>query len=138
MELKEVIGRRPSMRYLRPYKAVERTKVQKMLEAARLASFWGNVQALGAVVIESATAPANVLAALPTGTAIGGCQFRLARVVEELAEAKVLQPSAPLSYRREELRWLQEQYGLTDIFGDEVPEILREMMSAASESDGAS
>ncbi len=81
MELKEAIGRRRSMRYLRPYKPVERAKLQKMLEAARLASFWGNVQALGAVVIERATAPADVLAALPTGTAIGGFQFRLAPVV---------------------------------------------------------
>src|SRR6516225_9153054 len=81
MELKEAIGRRRSMRFLRPYKPVEREKIQKMLEAARLASFWGNVQALGAVVIERATAPAEVLAALPVGTAIGGFQFRLAPVV---------------------------------------------------------
>ena len=81
MELKEAIGRRRSMRFLRPYKPVEREKLQKMLEAARLASFWGNVQALCAVVIERATAPAEVLKALPTGTAIGGFQFRLAPVV---------------------------------------------------------
>ena len=81
MELKEVIGRRRSMRYLRPYKSVEREKLQKMLEAARLASFWGNVQALGAVVIERATAPGDVIAALPAGTAIGGFQFRMAPVV---------------------------------------------------------
>lgn len=52
-----------------------------MLEAARLASFWGNVQALKAVVIERATAPAEVIAALPVGTAIGGFQFRTAPVV---------------------------------------------------------
>ena len=50
MELKEVIGRRRSIRFLRPYKPVERAKIQKMLEAARLASFWGNVQALGFVL----------------------------------------------------------------------------------------
>ena len=81
MELREVIGRRRSIRFLRPYKPVEREKLQKMLEAARLASFWGNVQALSAVVIERATAPAEVLKALPTGTAIGGFQFRLAPVV---------------------------------------------------------
>ena len=81
MELKEVIGRRRSMRYLRPYKPVEREKLQKMLEAARLASFWGNVQALTAVVIERASVPPDVVKALPTGTAIGGFQFRLAPVV---------------------------------------------------------
>jgi len=283
MELKEAIGRRRSMRFLRPYKPVERAKLQKMLEAARLASFWGNVQALGAVVIERATAPADVLAALPVGTAIGGFQFRLApvvivwtldwrrvaeqgerlhelvdagavgvspekshgwldstlipffqaateairqnglteldcgqgiaqatlvayeeglgtcllgcpndrrlrralglpkevkvlvlqtvgypaedpeaggqrprlpfetrfalnhhatpfprdpAVVEELRRAKMIWREAPLAYRRAELRWLQEQYGLSEIFGDEVPEIMADMMAAASEGDG--
>lgn len=80
MELKEVIGRRRSMRFLRPYKPVEREKIQKMLEAARLASFWGNVQALDAVVIERATASQELIDALPTGTAIGGFQFRTAPV----------------------------------------------------------
>lgn len=81
MELKEVIGRRRSTRFLRPYRAVERAKLQKMLEAARLASFWGNVQALSAVVIERASAPPDVIKALPAGTAIGGFQLRLAPVV---------------------------------------------------------
>jgi len=280
MELKEAIGRRRSMRFLRPYKPVEREKLQKMLEAARLASFWGNVQALGAVVIERATAPADVLKALPVGTAIGGFQFRLApvvivwlldwarvaaqgerlhelvqagavgvhpekthayldetlipffqaatesikqgglteldcgqgiaqatlvayeeglgtcllgcpndrklrkalalpdtvkvlvlqtvgypaedpaaggqrprlpfgerfslnrwgnafprdeAVVEELRAAKMLCPPAPLPYRREELKWLQSVYGLSDVFGDEVPEIFREMTEAAAD-----
>lgn len=81
MELKEVIGRRRSMRFLRPYQPVEREKIQKMLEAARLASFWGNVQALKAVVVERTTAPPEVLDALPVGTAIGGFQFRMAPVI---------------------------------------------------------
>jgi nitroreductase len=282
MELKEAIGRRRSMRFLRPYKPVERAKLQKMLEAARLASFWGNVQALGAVVIERATAPADVLAALPTGTAIGGFQFRLApvvivwtldwrrvqeqgrrlhelvdagavgvspekshayldstlipffeaatdsirqsglteldcgqgiaqatlvafeeglgtcllgcpndrklrralglpdavrilvlqtvgypaedpeaggqrprlpfearfalnrwgapfprdpAVVDELRHAKMLGGEAPLAYRRAELRWLQEVYGLSDVFGDEAPAVLADLMAAAT--DGA-
>ncbi|MEW6268489.1 MAG: nitroreductase family protein [Thermodesulfobacteriota bacterium] len=280
MELKQVIGRRRSMRYLRPYKPVERDKIQKMLEAARLASFWGNVQALGAVVIERATAPPEVLAALPAGTAIGGFQLRMAPaviawtldwervarqgerlhelaeagavgvdpdkthayldstlipffqaavegirqnglteldcgqgiaqatlvayeeglgtcligipnerklrralalpdgvkvlvlqtvgypaedpdaggqrprlpfaerfslnrwgepfprerdVVAELEAAGMLQAPAPLPHRRAELRWLQEQYGLGEIFGDEVPKILEELMAG----DGA-
>jgi nitroreductase len=81
MELKQVIGRRRSIRFLLPHKPVEREKIQKMLEAARLASFWGNVQALKAVVIERASAPPEVIDALPTGTAIGGFQFRMAPVV---------------------------------------------------------
>lgn len=278
MELKEVIGRRRSTRFLRPYKPVEREKLQKMLEAARLASFWGNVQALSAIVVERASAPADVLKALPTGTAIGGFQFRLApvvivwvldwarveeqgrrlhelvdagalginpekshaymdetlipffqaatdaiklggltevdcgqgiaqatlvafdeglgtcligcpsdrklrralrlpdtvkvlvlqtvgypaedpeaggqrprlpfeqrfslnrwgepfprdeKVVQELVDAKMIRPTAPLPYRRDELCWLQEQYGLSEVFGDEVPGIVGEMMEAA-------
>jgi nitroreductase len=81
MELKEVIGNRRSMRFLRPYKPVEREKIQKMLEAARRASHWGNVQAVKAVVIERATAPQEVIDALPVGTAIGGFQFRIAPVI---------------------------------------------------------
>jgi nitroreductase len=283
MELKEVIGRRRSTRFLRPYKSVERSKLQKMIEAARLASFWGNVQALNAVVIERSSAPPDVIAALPAGTAIGGFQFRTApvvivwyldwarlavqgerlhelvdagalgispekshayldstlipffqaaaesikqnglteldcgqgiaqatlvafeeglgtcligcpndrklrralrlpdtakvlvlqtvgypaedpdaggqrprlpfeerfslnrcgepfprdeAVVTELTAAKMLRPTAPLPYRRAELRWLQEQYGLSEIFGDEVPEILKEMMGATTEGGG--
>jgi nitroreductase len=284
MELKEVIGRRRSTRFLRPYKPVEREKLQKMLEAARLASFWGNVQALSAVVIERTSAPPDVLKALPTGTAIGGFQFRLApvvivwvldwarveeqgkrlhelvdagalginpekshaymdetlipffqaateaikqggltevdcgqgiaqatlvafeeglgtcligcpndrklrralalpdsvkvlvlqtvgypaedpeaggqrprlafeqrfslnrwgaafprdeRVVHELEDAKMIRPMAPLPYRRDELRWMQEQYGLSEVFGDEVPGIVGEMMEAAQAASGS-
>ena len=81
MELKEAIGRRRSMRFLLPHKPVEREKIQRMLEAARLASFWGNVQALRAVVIERATAPKSLLDALPPGSAIAGFQLRLAPVL---------------------------------------------------------
>ncbi|MDP3938528.1 MAG: nitroreductase family protein [Deltaproteobacteria bacterium] len=81
MELKQVIGNRRSMRFLRNYAPVEREKIQKMLEAARLASHWGNVQALRAVVIERASAPEEVIKALPVGTAIAGFQFRSAPVV---------------------------------------------------------
>ena len=51
MELREVIGRRRSIRFLLPYKPVEPEKIQRMLEAARIASHWGNVQSLRAVVV---------------------------------------------------------------------------------------
>ncbi len=81
MELKEAIGRRRSIRFLLPHKPVEREKIQRMLEAAMLASFWGNVQALRAVVIERATAPKEVLDAIPPGSAIAGFQLRLAPVL---------------------------------------------------------
>src|SRR5512139_2964379 len=69
MELREVIGRRRSIRFLLPYKPVEPEKIQRMLEAARLASHWGNVQSLRAVVVFRDTAP------------IDGFQIRLAPVV---------------------------------------------------------
>jgi nitroreductase len=51
MELKEVIGRRRSIRIFTFYRPVERAKVQKMLEAARRASCAGNVMNIRAVVI---------------------------------------------------------------------------------------
>lgn len=79
MELREVIGRRRSIRYLRPYQPVEREKIQRMLEAARLASFWGNVQGLKAVVVERDTASKETLDALLAP--IAGFQIRRAPVV---------------------------------------------------------
>ncbi len=51
MELKEVIGRRRTIRIFVPYRPVEREKVQKMLEAARRASCAGNVMNVRAIVI---------------------------------------------------------------------------------------
>ncbi|MEJ2088071.1 MAG: nitroreductase family protein, partial [Gammaproteobacteria bacterium] len=51
MELLEVIGRRRSIRYLKPYKPVEKEKIQIMFEAARIASHWGNVQSLRAIAL---------------------------------------------------------------------------------------
>jgi hypothetical protein len=41
----------------------------------------------------------------------------------------MLQPGAPRPYRGAELRWLQEQYGLSEVFGDEVPQIVDELMA---------
>jgi nitroreductase len=51
MELKEILGRRRTIRYYLPHKPVEREKIQKMLEAARRASCVGNVNATNAIVI---------------------------------------------------------------------------------------
>lgn len=61
MEVKEAIGTRRTYRFLLPYKPVELSKIQKMLEAARLASFWGNVGALRAVVVDRASATDEVV-----------------------------------------------------------------------------
>ncbi len=79
MELREVIGRRRSIRYMRPYQPVEREKIQRMLEAARLASHWGNVGGLRAVVVERHTAPQETLDAL--FAPVAGFQIRRAPVV---------------------------------------------------------
>jgi len=79
MELREVIGRRRSIRYMRPYQPVEREKIQRMLEAARLASHWGNVGGLRAVVVERHTASQETLDALYAPVA--GFQIRRAPVV---------------------------------------------------------
>jgi nitroreductase len=79
MELREVIGRRRSIRFLLPYKPVEPEKIQRMLEAARLASHWGNVGSLRAVVVFRDSAPKEVIDSLTAP--IAGFQIRLAPVV---------------------------------------------------------
>jgi nitroreductase len=50
MEFKEVVGRRRSIRFFDPDRPVEREKIQKMLEAARLASCAVNAQWARAIV----------------------------------------------------------------------------------------
>lgn len=79
MELRRAIGNRRSIRFLLPHKPVELDKIQRILEAARLASHWGNVNSLRALVIERDKAPRDVLDALPSP--VGGYQIRLAPVV---------------------------------------------------------
>jgi nitroreductase len=79
MELREVIGRRRSIRFLLPHRPVEREKIQRMLEAARLASHWGNINSLRAIVVERDQAPQDVIEALPSP--VGGYQIQLAPVV---------------------------------------------------------
>jgi len=79
VELKEVIGLRRSVRYIDPTRPVERAKIQKMLEAARRASHWGNVQTLRAVVVERSSAPQEVIDCLEAY--IGNFQVKVAPVV---------------------------------------------------------
>ena len=79
MELREVLGRRRSIRFMLPYKPVEPEKIQRMLEAARIASHWGNVQSLRAVVVFRDSAPEEVREALLAP--VSGFQVRLAPVV---------------------------------------------------------
>ena len=56
MELREAIGNRRSFRYLDPERPVEIEKVQRMLEAARIASHFGNNNAVRALVVDRKTA----------------------------------------------------------------------------------
>lgn len=79
MELREVIGRRRSIRFMLPHRPVEPEKIQRMLEAARIASHWGNVQSLRAVVVFKDTAPKDVIDAITAPVA--GYQIRKAPVV---------------------------------------------------------
>jgi nitroreductase len=79
MELREVMGRRRSIRFLLPHRPVEPEKIQRMLEAARVASHWGNVQSLRAVVVFRDSAPEEVREALLAP--VSGFQIRLAPVV---------------------------------------------------------
>jgi len=79
MELRQVIGNRRSTRFLRPYRPVEPEKIQRMLEAARIASHWGNIQSLRAVVVFKDSAPESVREALLAP--IAGFQIRIAPVV---------------------------------------------------------
>jgi nitroreductase len=79
MELREVIGRRRSIRFVKPYKPVEPEKIQMMFEAARLASHWGNVQSLKAVAVFRNSAPQHVLDAIRA--TVVGWQIKIAPVI---------------------------------------------------------
>ena len=74
MELKAVIGRRRSMRFLGPTARSSARSCRRCSRRRASRPFWGNVQALGAVVIERASAPPEVVQRC-RGTAIGGFQF---------------------------------------------------------------
>jgi len=78
MEILEAIGRRRSIRFLKPYKDVEKEKIQVMFEAARIASHWGNVQTLRGIALfrESDSDKIDMLQG-----AIIGWQFKIAPVV---------------------------------------------------------
>ena len=54
MEFLNVVGSRRSIRWFRPWQAVESTKIQRILEAARLTGCPGNLQPWRAVVVVAA------------------------------------------------------------------------------------
>lgn len=78
MELVEVLGRRRSIRFVKPYKPVEEEKIQAMFEAARIASHWGNVQSLRGVAVFREDAPKEVLDAMQA--VVLGWQIKIAPV----------------------------------------------------------
>ncbi len=78
MELREVLGRRRSIRYLLPHRPVEPEKIQMMFEAARIASHWGNVQSLRGIAVFRDSAPQEVLDAVTAP--LTGYQIKLAPV----------------------------------------------------------
>jgi nitroreductase len=79
MELREVIGNRRSLRYLDPDHPVELEKIQRMLEAARIASHFGNNNAAQALVVHKASATEEQWGCLPSP--VGGFQMKMAAVV---------------------------------------------------------
>jgi nitroreductase len=125
MELREVIGRRRSIRFLLPYRPVEPEKIQRMLEAARIASHWGNVQSLRAVVVFRDSAPKDVMDAITAP--IAGFQIRIAPVVivwyldtaavdEQADRLRELLRAGALGFGEGKQRALEEQ--LIPIFGN--------------------
>lgn len=51
LSFKEAVGRRRSVRYYKPFQPVEKAKIQKILEAARLQSCHGNAQEVRKAVV---------------------------------------------------------------------------------------
>ena len=68
MEFKRVIGSRRSIRYFQPYRAVEREKIQAILEAARIASQAVNSNWAKAIVVNRDDLPEDDRQALKTPT----------------------------------------------------------------------
>jgi nitroreductase len=80
MEFKQVLGIRRSIRFFDPDRPVEREKIQKILEAMRIASCAVNAHWLRAVVVNRAEIPAETLEAL---------KVPVAGLVQELAPVHI-------------------------------------------------
>ncbi len=66
MEFKEVLGIRRSIRFFDPDRPVEREKIQKILEAMRIASCAVNAHWLRGIVVNRADVPTETMEALKT------------------------------------------------------------------------
>ena len=110
MEFKEVVGLRRTIRYFQPYRPVEKEKVQKILETARLQSMHGNAQlARRAIVVTKGETPDDVR--------------------DELIDALYNQPQAaqaPVA-----IVWVQDMDGWST-FQDNLMELLNTLVLSAS------
>ncbi len=80
MEFAEVLGIRRSIRYFDPERPVEREKIQKILEAMRIASCAMNAQWLRAIVVYRDDVPPETMEAL---------KLPVAGVIQELAPVHI-------------------------------------------------
>ena len=135
MELREAIGRRRSIRFLKPYKAVEPEKIQMMFEAARIATHWGNVQTLKAVAIHRETASKEVLDSLKA--VVVGWQLRIAPVVivwycdpgmvdEQADRLRQLVDVGALGFGPEELKRKTLEEKFLPVFTGEIKDFLKQ------------
>ncbi len=127
MELYEVLGIRRSIRYFDPDREVEREKVQKILEAMRVASCAVNAHWLRCVVINRNEIPHDTMEAL---------KVPVAGLVQELAPVHIycyLDPTVIDRYKGSRLKELVDAgalnptHGWSHAFVDEVvfPQILK-------------
>lgn len=110
MEYKEVVGLRRTIRYFQPYRPVEKEKIQKILESARLQAHHGNAQLCRkAVVITKDETPDEIR--------------------EDLIDALYNQPQAaqaPVA-----IVWVQDMDGWLN-FRDNMMELLDAMVLCSS------
>jgi nitroreductase len=129
MELKETLGTRRSIRYFDPDRPVERAKIQKILEAMRIASCAVNAHWLRAVVVNRADIPQKTMEAL---------KVPVAGTVQELAPVHIycyLDPGIVTRIQGKRLKELVDvgalnpSHGWSHAFVDEFvyPQILEPM-----------
>lgn len=115
MEFKELLGIRRSIRYFDPDREVEREKIQKILEAMRVASCAVNAHWLRALVVYRRDIPEDVLQAINVPTAQAILEFAPVHIycyldlsivnriqgsrLKELVDAGALNPSHGWSHK---------------------------------------
>jgi len=132
MEFKEVVGIRRSIRYFDPDRPVEREKIQKILEAMRVASCAVNAHWLRAVVIQRSEIPESTLESLQTP---------VTALVQELAPVHIYCYGDPSVIAKDhgaspkqliDIGALNPSHGWTHAFVDEFvwPQVLEPLSSS--------